>query len=301
MLNEFLNIYESGLKDGQKSLTQTEAIHRLSEKINLLIYHFNLLEDNCNTSIKDFSEKVEYYLNNGMIDEVSKKLDEYVDDGTLNEIINKQIFDDVKEQIKIIKSDITNFKETYDSNKTETDNSISANSTAISQNTTNINNNTNEIERVGGWLTTVENKVTSIQNDYTTVEYFYPDSGNIVQKYVLEDNKMANIKKHYIHCQLSPGQWKEVWENISAGTNNNNGSIWVPFHWAINKNNIIDTTLTLKDINKWVWQSLGHSKIGVYGLGYINENGCYVYVENKAPTEQTIGLVFTICITEIYD
>ena len=39
MLNEFLNIYESGLKDGQKSLTQTEAIHRLSEKINLLIYN----------------------------------------------------------------------------------------------------------------------------------------------------------------------------------------------------------------------------------------------------------------------
>ena len=118
MVNEFLNIYESGLKDGQNSLTETEAIHRLSEKINLLIYHFNLLEDNCNTSIKDFSEKVEYYLNNGMIDEVSKKLDEFVDDGTLNEIINKKIFDDVKEQIKIIKSDIINYKETYKINKT---------------------------------------------------------------------------------------------------------------------------------------------------------------------------------------
>ena len=282
-------------------MTQTEAVHRLSEKINLLIYHFNLLEDNCNTSIKDFSEKVEYYLNNGMIDEVSKKLDEYVNDGTLNEIINKQIFDDIKEQIKIIKSDITNFKETYNSNKTETDNSIAANSSAISQNTTNINNNTNEINRVGGWLTTVENKVTAIQNDYTTIEVFYPNDGNTVQKYVLEHNKMGKIKKHYIHCQLTAGQWKEVWENISAGTNNNNGSIWVPFHWAINKNNIIDTTLTLKDINKWVWQSLGHSKIGVYGLGYINESGCYVYVENKAPSEQTIGLAFTICITEIYD
>ena len=58
---------------------------------------------------------------------------------------------------------------------------------------------------------------------------------------------------------------------------------------------------TLRDLNKWVWQSLGHSKIGVYGLGYINQNGCYVYVENKDPSEQTIGLAFTICITEIYD
>ena len=59
--------------------------------------------------------------------------------------------------------------------------------------------------------------------------------------------------------------------------------------------------MTLKDLNKWVWQSLGYCKIGVYGLGYINENGCYVYVENKAPSEQTIGFAFTICITEIYD
>ena len=300
MLNEFLNIYESGLKDGQNSLTQTEAIHRLSEKINLLIYHFNLLEDNCNTSIKDFSEKVEYYLNNGMIDEVSKKLDEFVDDGTLNEIINKQIFDDVKEQIKIIKSDITDFKETYNSNKTETDNSISANSAAISQNTTNINNNTNEINRVGGWLTTVENKVTAIQNDYTTIEVFYPSDGNTVQKYVLENNKIGKIKKHYIHCQLTAGQWKETWENISAGTNNNNGSIWVPFHWAINKNKVIDTTLTLKDINKWNWQSLGHSKIGIYGLGGINETGCYAYIENKDPSESTIGISFLITVTETY-
>ena len=300
MLNDFLNIYESGLKDGQKSLTQPEAIHRLSEKINLLIYHFNLLEDNCNTSIKDFSEKVEYYLNNGMIDEVSKKLDEFVDDGTLNEIINKQIFDDVKEQIKIIKSDITDFKETYNSNKTETDNSITANSNAISQNTANITNNANEIERVGGWLTTVENKVTTIQNDYTTIEVFYPDSGNTVKKFVLENNKMAKIKKHYIHCQLTAGEWKEAWQDISSGTNNNNGSIWVPFHWAINKNNIIDTTLTLKDINKWNWQSLGHSKIGVYGLGGINESGCYVYIENKDPSESTIGISFTVCITETY-
>ena len=300
MLNEFLNIYESGLKDGQKSLTQPEAIHRLSEKINLLIYHFNLLEDNCNTSIKDFSEKVEYYLNNGMIDEVSKKLDDFVDDGTLNEIINKQIFDDINEQIKIIKSDITNFKETYKSNKTETDNAITSNSNAISQNATKIQANTDEITRVGGWLTTVENKVTAIQNNYTTVEYFYPDSGNTVQKYVLEDNKMAKIKKHYIHCQLSAGQWKEAWENISAGTNNNNGSIWIPFHWAINKNNIIDTTLTLKDINKWNWQSLGHSKIGIYGLGGINETGCYVYIENKDPSESTIGIGFSITITETY-
>ena len=88
MINEFLDIYEAGLRDSRASLTMTEAIHRIVEKTNLLIRHFNLLEDNVNESIKDFSEKVEYYLNNGMIDEVSKKFDELVENGTIDRIIN---------------------------------------------------------------------------------------------------------------------------------------------------------------------------------------------------------------------
>ena len=99
MLNEFLNIYESGLRDANASLTIPEAIHRIVEKINLLIKHFNLLEDNVNGSIDDFSEKIEYYLNNGMIDEVSKKLDQFVKDGTLATIINEQVFTDINNQI----------------------------------------------------------------------------------------------------------------------------------------------------------------------------------------------------------
>ena len=69
---------------------------------------------------------------------------------------------------------------------------------------------------------------------------------------------------------------------------------------CFNKSKVIDTTFTIKDLNKWVWQNLGHSKIGIYGLGYLNENGCYVYIENKDPSESTIGVNFSICITETY-
>lgn len=300
MLNEILNIYESGLRDSQKSLTQTEAIHKICEKINLLINHFNLLEYNCNTSIDNFSEKVEYYLNNGMIDEVSKKLEEFSEDGTLDTIINNQIFGDIKNQISEIQNDLTNFKDLYNLNKTNTDNSISINANAIAKNSRNIENNTNEINKLSNLLTNVENKVTKIKNDYSTVEVLYPTDGGIVEKFVLEDNKMCKIRKKYINCQLTAKQWKEAWENISAGTNNNNGSIWVPFYWSINKNNVIDVTMTLRGLNKWNWQSLGHSKIGVYGLGYLNENGCYVYVENTDTSESTIGIAFTVCITETY-
>ena len=300
MLNEILNIYEAGLKDGQHSLTQTEAIHKICEKINLLINHFNLLEYNTNESIKDFSDKVEYYLNNGMVEEVCQKLDEFSEDGTLDTIINQQIFADINNQIKDIQNELSNFKKLYSNDKNEIDNKIIANSNEIQKNTTNIKINADDISKISAWVGNVEDKIGVIQNDYTSIEVKYGNSGDLVQKYVLENNKMARIKRKYIQCQLTPQGWKEAWENISAGSNNNNGSIWVPFYWSINKNNVIDTNLTLINMNKWNWQSLGHSKIGVYGLGYLSENGCYVYIENKDTSENTIGVEFTICITETY-
>ena len=300
MLNEMLNIYESGLRDSQKSLTQTEVIHKICEKINLLINHFNLLEYNTNESIKDFNDKVEYYLNNGMIEEVSRKLDEFSQDGTLDTIINEQIFAEINNEINEIQSELNEFKTLYDYNKRNTDNIITSNTNEIQRNATNIKNNADEISRIKTWVGNVEDKVGVIQNDYTSIEIKYGNSGDLVQKYVLEDNKMARIKRKYIQCQLTAQAWKEAWENISAGSNNNNGSIWVPFYWSINKNNVIDTNLTLINMNKWNWQTLGHSKIGVYGLGYLSEKGCYVYIENKDPSENTIGIDFTICITETY-
>ena len=300
MLNEILNIYDSGLRDGQQFLTQTEAIHKICEKINLLINHFNLLEYNTNEAIKEFSDKVEYYLNNGMIEEVSDKLDEFSQDGTLDRIINEQIFNDINNSINQIKSDLVDFRKIYNDNKNNTDNIIAENTKSIDENSIKIKNNADEISKINTWVKNVEDKVGVIQNDYTSVATIYPSDGGIVKKFVLVDDKMGKIRKKYIDCQVTAQQWKEAWENITAGANNNNGSIWVPFYWAINKSKVIDTTFTIKDLNKWVWQNLGHSKIGIYGLGYLNENGCYVYIENKDPSESTIGVNFSICITETY-
>ena len=301
MLNEILNIYDSGLRDGKKGLTQTEAIHRIVEKINLIIQHFNVLENNCNKSIEDFSEKVEYYLNNGMIDEVDKKLDQFTQDGTFDLIINEKLFNEINGKIEEVKNDLVNFKQLYNENKNATDNTIQELSSEINNNSSRITENSNNITKVNGRVTNVENEIKSIKNDYSTVEIVTPNDGGIVKKFIMEDNKTGKIRRKYIQCEVTAKQWQQAWENLGANTNNNNGSIWIPFYWGVNKSKIIDATFTLRDLNKWVWQSLGHSKIGVYGLGYINENGCYVYVENKSPSEQTIGLVFTICITELYD
>ena len=280
MLNEILNIYDCGLRDGKKGLTQTEAIHRIVEKINLIIEHFNVLEYNCNKSIEDFSEKVEYYLNNGMIDEVDKKLDQFTQDGTFDKLINEKLFNEINAKIEEVKNDLVNFKQMYNENKNVTD---------------------NEIQTLSSRIYNTENEIKSIKNNYSTIQIVTPNDGGNVKKFIMEDNKTTKIRRKYIQCELSAKQWQQAWEDISAGTNNNNGSIWIPFYWGVNPSKVVDVTITIRDLNKWVWQSLGHSKIGVYGLGYINENGCYVYVENKDPSEKTIGLAFTICITEIYD
>ena len=301
MINEILNIYDSGLRDGKKGLTQTEAIHRIVEKINLIIEHFNVLEYNCNKSIEDFSEKIEYYLNNGMIDEVNKKLDQFTQDGTFDKLINEKLFNEINDKIEEVKNDLVNFKQMYNENKNATDNVIQMLSSGINNNTSRITQNSNKISEVGTRVTNTENEIKSIKNNYSTVQIITPSDGGIVKKFIMEDNKTAKIRKKYIHCEVSAKQWQQAWENLGANTNNNNGSIWVPFYWGVNPSKVVDATMTLRDLNKWVWQSLGYSKIGVYGLGYINENGCYVYVENKAPSEQTIGFAFTICITELYD
>ena len=301
MLNEILNIYECGLRDGKKGLTQTEAIHRIVEKINLIIEHFNVLEYNCNKSIEEFSEKIEYYLNNGMIDEVDKKLDQFTQDGTFDKLINEKLFNEINGKIKEVKNDLVDFKQMYNENKNATDNVIQMLSSTINNNTSRITQNSNKISEVGTRVTNTENEIKSIKNNYSTVQIVTPNDGGIVKKYIMEDNKTAKIRRKYIHCEVSAKQWQQAWENLGANTNNNNGSIWVPFYWGVKPSKVVDATMTLRDLNKWVWQSLGYCKIGVYGLGYINENGCYVYVENKAPSEQTIGFAFTICITELYD
>ena len=301
MLNEILNIYDCGLRDGKKGLTQTEAIHRIVEKINLIIQHFNVLENNCNKSIEDFSEKVEYYLNNGMIDEVNKKLDQFTQDGTFDLILNKKLFNEINGKIEEVKNDLVNFKQMYNENKNATDNVIQMLSSGINNNTSRITENSNNITKVGERVTNTENEIKSIKNDYSTVEIVTPNDGGIVKNFIMEDNKMSKIRKKYIRCEVTAKQWQQAWENLGANTNNNNGSIWIPFYWGVNPNKIVDATMTFRDLNKWVWLSLGHCKIGNYGIGYINNNGCYVYVENKTPSEQTIGLAFTVCITELYD
>ena len=121
-----------------------------------------------------------------------------------------------------------------------------------------------------------------------------------VKSVVIENNKDSRIKRQYLKCSLTAAEWEITWQNLNTGTHNNNGGLWVGFYDNVNVNNVIDASLNISNINKWMWLNKGSSKLGVTAIGEIKSSGCYIFLENKFPDETTIGIDFTVCITEKY-
>ena len=144
----------------------------------------------------------------------------------------------------------------------------------------------------------LETKTTNIENKLAIKREF--TGSGAVKKIIIEDNKDSRIKRQYLKCSLTATEWKTTWQNLTAGTNNNNGGLWVGFYDSVNVNNVIDASLNISNINKWMWLNKGSSKLGIAAIGGINSSGCYVFLENKFPDEATIGIDFTVCITEKY-
>ena len=144
----------------------------------------------------------------------------------------------------------------------------------------------------------LETKTTIIENKLAIKREF--TGSGAVKKIIIEDNKDSRIKRQYLKCSLTATEWKTAWQNLTAGTNNNNGGLWVGFYDSVNVNNVIDASLNISNINKWMWLNKGSSKLGITAIGGINSSGCFVFLENKFPDETTIGIDFTVCITEKY-
>ena len=144
----------------------------------------------------------------------------------------------------------------------------------------------------------LENKVSNLEENKSTRRE-YTGSG-VVKSIIIETNKEAKIKRQYLKCSMTAEEWKGAWQNINAGTNNYNGGIWIPFYDAVNTSNVIDASINITGLNKWVWLSPGACKFGFVGLGGIGSGGCYAFIENKYPSESTIGVEFTVCIVEKY-
>lgn len=159
-------------------------------------------------------------------------------------------------------------------------------------------NNQYFMESLDKSIHNLETKTRNIE-DKLAIKREFAGSG-AVKKIIIEDNKDSRIKRQYLKCSLTATEWKTAWQNLNAGTNNNNGGLWVGFYDSVNVNNVIDASLNISNINKWMWLNKGSSKLGIAAIGGINSSGCYVFLENKFPDETTIGIDFTVCITEKY-
>ena len=159
-------------------------------------------------------------------------------------------------------------------------------------------NNQYFMESLDKSIHNLETKTTIIENKLAIKREF--TGSGAVKKIIIEDNKDSRIKRQYLKCSLTATEWKTAWQNLTAGTNNNNGGLWVGFYDSVNVNNLIDASVNITNINKWMWLNKGSSKLGMTGIGGIGSSGCYVFLENKFPDETTIGIDFTVCITEKY-
>ena len=104
-------------------------------------------------------------------------------------------------------------------------------------------NNQYFMESLDKSIHNLETKTTSIENKLAIKREF--TGSGAVKKIIIEDNKDSRIKRQYLKCSLTAAEWKTTWQNLTAGTDNNNGGLWVGFYDAINANNVIDASVNI--------------------------------------------------------
>ena len=110
MLNTIdkLNVSYNGIFYNNKPMTESEQMHYLLSKLNLIIEHFNILDDTTREKIKELEETVDYYMNSGIVIETEKYLDNMIKKGDFDKIINQKIFEDIQERLDYNKIAINN-------------------------------------------------------------------------------------------------------------------------------------------------------------------------------------------------
>ena len=110
MLNTIdkLNVSYNGIFYNNKPMTQSEQMYYLLSKLNMIIEHFNILDDTTREKIKELEETVDYYINSGIVIETEKYLENMIKKGDFDKIINQKIFEDIQERLDYDKIAINN-------------------------------------------------------------------------------------------------------------------------------------------------------------------------------------------------
>ena len=110
MLNTIdkLNVSYNGIFYNNKPMTESEQMYYLLSKLNMIIEHFNILDDTTREKIKELEETVDYYMNSGIVIETEKYLENMIKKGDFDKIINQKIFEDIQERLDYNKIAINN-------------------------------------------------------------------------------------------------------------------------------------------------------------------------------------------------
>ena len=110
MLNTIdkLNVSYNGIFYNNKPMTQSEQMYYLLSKLNMIIEHFNILDDTTREKIKELEETVDYYMDSGIVIETEKYLENMIKKGDFDKIINQKIFEDIQERLDYNKIAINN-------------------------------------------------------------------------------------------------------------------------------------------------------------------------------------------------
>ena len=97
--SNLLNFYCNGIYDSTKSLTETEIIMKILEKLNMVILNFNNLETQMLKNMKELEKQVNYYMDSGIKLEVKKQLEEMIKDGSITSIINENLLNQINNNL----------------------------------------------------------------------------------------------------------------------------------------------------------------------------------------------------------
>ena len=111
--------------------TSQEVWSRIAQRMNIIIEHFNYLENTVKDKQELIDKKLDYLINEGLTIEIAKAVKEKIDDGTIKDIVDEQIFTELR-------TSITN-------NYNDLNNKISATNTLVNKNTSNINSVKSEL------------------------------------------------------------------------------------------------------------------------------------------------------------
>jgi hypothetical protein len=88
------------------SLTTDELMCKFAQKINIIIEHFNYLDDRCYNSDKAMELKLQYLLGQGLEEQVAKRLLELTNNGTLEKLINETLLKNINDKVDKIEQQI---------------------------------------------------------------------------------------------------------------------------------------------------------------------------------------------------